>query len=94
MVRRWRVVVGSCWLAVSLCWCWRLVCVGLVLLYYVGVWFENIHRLYRRGVMMMVAICDLSIRIGCRSGWFWWVGAFQHILRHPVQHLLNYVDYT
>ena len=43
---------------------------GLVLLYCVGVWFENTHRLYRRGVMMMVAICDLSIRIGCRSGWF------------------------
>lgn len=93
MVRRWRVVVGSCWLA-GLYWCWWLVCVGLVLLYCVGVWFENTHRLYRRGVMMMVAICDLSIRIGCRSGWFWWVGAFQHILRHPVQHLLNYVDYT
>ena len=73
---------------------WRLFCVGLVLLYCVGVWFENTHRLYRRGVWwwLLNVICRWGLDVGL--GGFVWVDAFQHIVRHPVQHLFNYVDYT
>jgi len=81
---------------------WRLVCVG-VGGWFVWVWFccivlgcgLKIYIVSTVGAWwwwLLYVICRWGLDVGL--GGFVWVDAFQHIVRHPVQHLFNYVDYT
>lgn len=70
MVRRWMVVVGSCWLAVSSCWlvvslcgCWRLVCIG------VGGWFVWMSLVLFDGVWEVVFLIVSTVG-ACDDGFY------------------------